>query len=401
MSETRPLHVLCLASYEKGMEFLRECKRQGCHVMLMTNERRAEGAWPRESIDEFFVMPDLWKREDMIHTVSYLARTRPIDRIVALDDYDVEMAAVLREHLRIPGMGSTTGRYLRDKLAMRLQADEHGILVPEFVHVLNYDRLREFMERIPPPWILKPRTEAATFGIRKVHSSDELWSILEGMGDRQSYYVLERFVPGDVYHVDAITYEREVLFAEAHKYGKPPFNVAHEGDIFTSRTLPRDSAEVAELEKLNKKLLTALNFMRGVTHTEFIKGHEDGRFYFLETAARVGGAYLVEMVEASTGINLWAEWAKVEVAGGKRPYEVPPHREDYAGILVSLARQEYPDTSAYTDPEIKWRLKKQHHVGLIVASPSHERVAELLESYARRFHEDFFARQPLPERPPD
>jgi biotin carboxylase len=369
--------------------------------MLMTNERRAEGAWPRESIDELFIMPDLWKREDMIHTVSYLARTRPIERIVALDDYDVEMAAILREHLRIPGMGSTTGRYLRDKLAMRLQADEHGILVPEFVHVLNYDRLREFMERIPPPWILKPRTEAATFGIRKVPNSDELWSILEGMGDRQSYYVLERFVPGDVYHVDAITYEREVLFAEVHKYGKPPFNVAHEGDIFTSRTLPRDSAEVGELRELNKKLLDALNFVRGVTHTEFIKGHEDGRFYFLETAARVGGAYLVEMVEASTGINMWAEWAKVEVAGGKKPYEVPPHQEDYAGILVSLARHEYPDTSAYTDPEIVWRLKKQHHVGLIVASPSHERVAELLESYARRFHEDFFARQPLPERPPD
>jgi hypothetical protein len=267
-----PLGILCLASYEKGMEFLRECKRQGCHVMLMTNERRAEGAWPRESIDELFVMPDLWKREDMMHTVSYLARTRHIDRIVALDDYDVEMAAILREHLRIPGMGSTTGRYLRDKLAMRLQADEHGVLVPEFVHVLNYDRLREYMERIPPPWILKPRTEAATFGIRKVQSADELWPILDGMGDRQSYYVLERFVPGDVYHVDAITYEREVLFAEVHKYGKPPFNVAHEGDIFTSRTLPRDSAEVEELRELNVTLLDALNFVRGVTHTEFIKG---------------------------------------------------------------------------------------------------------------------------------
>jgi hypothetical protein len=38
---------------------------------------------------------------------------------------------------------------------------------------------------------------------------------------------------------------------------------------------------------------------------------------------------------------------------------------------------------------------------LIVASPSHERIAELLESYTRRFHEDFFATQPLPERPPD
>ena len=91
MSETRPMGVLCLASYEKGMEFLRECKRQGCYVMLMTNERRAEGAWPRESIDELFVMPDLWKREDMIHTVSYLARSHMLDQIIdrPLDEGDL------------------------------------------------------------------------------------------------------------------------------------------------------------------------------------------------------------------------------------------------------------------------------------------------------------------------
>lgn len=401
MSETRRLTVLCLASYEKGMEFLRQCKLQGCYVMLMTNEKRAGGAWPHESIDELFVLPDLWNHEHMINTVSYLARTHNIDRIVALDDYDVEMAATLREHLRIPGMGSTTGRYLRDKLAMRVQASEHGILVPDFVHVLNYDRLREYMERVPAPWVLKPRAEAATFGIRKVYSADELWPILDSLGDRQSFYVLEQFIPGDVYHVDAITYEREVLFAEVHKYGRPPFNVAHEGDIFTSRTLPRTSPEVVALRGLNKELIDALNFVRGVTHTEFIRANEDGRFYFLETAARVGGAYLVEMVEASTGVNLWAEWAKVEIAGGKEPYEPPTQREEYAGILVSLARQEYPDTGNYTDPEIVWRLYKQHHVGLIVASSNHDRIASLLENYTQRFHEDFFATQPLPDRPPD
>ena len=152
MTNSAPQTILCLSSYEKGQEFLRECKRQGCHVILLTVTALEHANWPRESIDELFYMPDLSKVDDVIKGVSFLARTRVIDRIVALDDYDVWTAAALREHLRLPGMGETTVRYFRDKLAMRLKAQEHGILVPDFVPILNYDKIREYMTRVPPPW---------------------------------------------------------------------------------------------------------------------------------------------------------------------------------------------------------------------------------------------------------
>ncbi len=398
MSESHPLTILCLASYEKGADFLRECKRQGCHVVLLTIEKLAEAAWPRDSIDELFLLPDLSDRQSVIYAVSYLARTRAIDRIVALEDYDVETAATLREHLRVPGMGDTTARYFRDKLAMRVQAEDKGILVPPFVAVINYDRIAEFMERVPPPWVLKPRSEAAAVGIRKLQQAEELWPVLDSLRDRQSYFVLEKYIPGDVYHVDAITYEREVLFAEVHKYATPPLDVAHEGGLFVSRTLPRDSEDAQAIRELHAEVLNALGFVRGVSHTEFIKG-QDGRLYFLETAARVGGAYIVELVEAATGLNLWAEWATIEIAGGEQPYHLPLHRHDYAGIVISLARQEHPDTGAYNDPEIVWRLDRASHAGLIVVSPDPVRVEHLLDDYSSRFYEDFYATQPPLDKP--
>src|SRR6476661_6187488 len=189
MSESRPLTVLCLAGFEKGYAFLEEAKRQGARVLLLTAEKLAGGAWPRDSIDEIHLMPDLAHRQDVIYGVSYLARTRSIDRIVPLDDYDVETAAALREHLRCPGMGDTTTRYFRDKLAMRVQAEEEGILVPPFIHVLNYDAIRAYMARVPGPWVLKPRSEAASIGIRKINAPDELWPLLDALGDRQSFFV--------------------------------------------------------------------------------------------------------------------------------------------------------------------------------------------------------------------
>ena len=399
---TRPVTILCLSSYLKGQEFLRECKRLGCRVLLITVEKLREEEWPRDSIDEVFYMPDLFRREDVIHGVSYLARTEHVDRIVPLDEFDLEMASALREHLRVPGMGETTVRFFRDKLAMRMEARDQGIPVPDFTPVINDAEVRAYLERVPPPWLLKPRLSASAIGIKKCHAPDEVWRVLHELGDRRSFHLLERFVGGSVYHVDSIAWEKEILFAEAHGYLNPPFETYHGGGLFCSRTLERESPEAVELAELNRGIARSLRMVRGVLHTEFILGAEDGRFYFLETAARVGGAFIVEMVEAATGINLWREWARLEVSHARgSDYAPPARRYDYAGLLISLARQEWPDTSAYADPEIVWRLHKRHHAGLVVASADPDRVQWLLQSYLPRFRDDFYATMPALQRSTD
>src|SRR5438045_1447143 len=99
LSEKRPLTVLCIASYEKGQEFVRECKRQGCRVLLVTTEKLRDADWPREAVDEFFYMPEDFALEALTRDVRYVARTREIDRIVPLDDLDVETAADVRDTL--------------------------------------------------------------------------------------------------------------------------------------------------------------------------------------------------------------------------------------------------------------------------------------------------------------
>jgi biotin carboxylase len=394
----RIMTILCLASYDKGHEFLRECKRQGCNVVLLTSESIRQSAhFPTGSIDEIFYMADDDHRWNLAHTlnaVAFLARTRVFDLIVPLDDFDVEVAAMLREHLRIPGMGETTAHYFRDKLAMRMRAAEAGIRVPDFVHVLNHGQVAAFLERVPGPWVLKPRSMAGALGIHKVKSAQELWDIVHSLGDEQSRYVLERFVPGDIFHVDSIVYERQVRFAIASGYGRPPLEVAHGGGIFTTRILERESETAQRLLAENQRVLAGLGLLRGVSHTEYIVGRDDGQVYFLETSARVGGAHIAELVEAATGINLWAEWAKVELAGGHGPYAPPQPCADYAGLVVSLARQEHPDTSQFTDPEVVWRMEKSHHVGLIVRSPDPARVRALLEDYTNRIARDYHAVEP-------
>jgi biotin carboxylase len=295
-------------------------------------------------------------------------------------------------------MGLTTMRYFRDKLAMRMKALDQNVRVPDFVPVFNHADIRYYLDHVPGPWVLKPRQEASAIGIRKLHAAEELWPVLEQLGDKQSSFLLERFLPGDVYHVDSIVSENEVVFANVSKYGKPPMNVAQGGGVFTTFTVARGSADDKDLRQINRDLIAALGLVRGVAHTEFIRAYADAEFYFLECAARVGGAYINEMVEAATGINLWREWARIEIAGGNG-YKLPATREDYAGVILSLARQDDPDTSEYSDPEVVLRIKKHHHAGLILRSSDQGRVQSLLESYAQRFAHDFLAVEPPREKP--
>src|SRR6266853_1628631 len=260
--------ILCISTYEKGQLFIQEVARLGVNVILLTVDKLEHADWPRESISKLVTMPENLTPEQVLNTVSYLARENRIDRIVALDEFDLEVAALLREHMRLPGMGETLTRHFRDKLAMRVRARQCGVPVPEFTSVFNYHDIHSFL----------------------------------------------RHVPGQIFHVEGITSDRKILFSSAYKYGKPPMQTMHQGGVFSTHALDRQSSDALGLTGIHAHVIESLGLISGVTHTEFIKSHSDGSFYFLETAARVGGAHIAEVVEFASGINPWVEWARIEVA---------------------------------------------------------------------------------------
>jgi len=391
---------LCITSYEKGQDFIRQLAELGVKPTLLTMDKLRDAPWPVEVLEDLVTMPAGLNSQQIVNTVNWMARGRRFDRVVALDEFDMEVVAQIREHMRIPGMGTSATAFYRDKLAMRVAARDAGFLVPDFVRVLNYDELRAYMDSVPAPWLLKPRSEASALGIKKIQKPEDLWLALDDLGDSQSYFLMERFVPGDIFHVDSIVSEGKVVFSSVHQYGRPPMQVMHEGGVFTTRTVDRNSPEFAALTELNSRLAPALGMQQGVTHGEYIRAHADGRFYFLEIAARVGGAFIADLVEHSTGINLWREWAKIEVAQlRQKEYKLPPTREDYAGSVLCLAKEEEPDTSAFNAPEIVYRIRKHHHAGLIVQSQNPQRVIQLLEDYSQAFANQFLATLPPPDKP--
>ena len=404
-TQNRPLSILCIASFFKGEEFMRAAKDEGCTVYLITSTSLKNANWPYSSIDETFYVNEIndekgvWNMNEVIGGLAWVMQTRPIDRIVSLDDFDVEKGTELREHFRSPGMGQTTGRYFRDKLAMRVKAQKEGVPCPPFSDLFNNDTVNAYLDSVAAPWLIKPRGEASATGIKKAHNKDEAWQIINQLGNKRHHALIEQFRPGDVYHVDSINFEGKCVFTNVNRYLSTPMDVAHGGGVFRSVKVEYGSDDDKQLTKLNTDVMKAFGMNYSASHTEFIKDRETGKFVFLETACRVGGANLAEMVEASSGINLWREWARVEAAVGRdEKYVLPKVKKDYSGIVVSLSRHQHPNTEGFNDAEIVWRMNKEYHIGLIVNAKTQERVLELLDDYTKRIFSDFHASAPVPNK---
>ena len=163
-----------------------------------------------------------------------------------------------------------------------------------------------------------------------------MWKRIDELGDEGSFALIEQMVPGDLFHVDSLCADGRVRFAEVNAYWRPLLDVYQGGGIYATRTFPRDRPEVAELKRCNAQVVDGFGLGWGASHTEFMKAHADGQCYFIETSARVGGANTAEMVEHATGINLWSEWAKLELCRGTNDYQLPELKQRFGGVVTSL-----------------------------------------------------------------
>ena len=384
---------ICVSNFFKGADFLIQLKKLGNKVYLITSEKLRDKPWPTEYIDEIFYMEGQdteWNLEHLLLGVGNLMKSNTIDAIVALDDFDVEKATYLRENLRIAGMGQTTGRYFRDKLAMRMRAKSCGISNPNFCSLFNDHDINTFADTISPPWVLKPRSEASATGIIKVFDKESLWIHINEMGNNRFKYLVEQFHPGDVYHCDSLVLNGKILFSITSKYLTTPMEISQGGGIFRTANIPYDSEDDKAIKEANEQVIKGFGLKHGAAHSEYIKCRDDGKIYFLETSSRVGGAHIAEMVAEASNINLWKEWAAIEDSLVKETqYTLPKVKKEYAGLVLTLSKFQHPDLSSFSDPEVCFRVHLDYHAGLIVKSDSSERVLELLDDYANRLTADF------------
>lgn len=319
--------ILCMAVSPNGHQFLEELANLGCRVVLLSIDEYRNAEWPSDAISELHSMPAGMTLQQITNTVTYLARSRKFARLIALDNFNVQIAAALREHLRIPGMGGTTACYFSDRLAARLKAAQVGLAVPAFTSVANYDELHQFMQAIPAPWLLTPRSESWGSANRPFHESEQVWRALDQLGDLQSGFLLEQSVEGDRFHVDSLTADGTVVFSAVSPYRAASLERPEAAELLPTVQKRSTTAHTERLRRANTALLSSMRMARGVTHMEFLRSNATGEYYFMETSASVDDRCVADMMKETHGLNLWREWARLEVAAmrGER-YALPSTR---------------------------------------------------------------------------
>ena len=331
--------ILCMAVSHTGHRFLEELANLDCRAVLLTIDEHRDAGWPTDAIAELHSMPAGMTLQQITNTVTYLARSRKFARIIALDNFNIEIAAALREHLRIPGMGVTTARYFSDRLAARVKAAHMGIAVPAFTSVANYDELRNFMQAVPAPWLLTPRSASCDSKSRHLHESELVWRALDALGDHQSGFLLEQSIEGDRMHVDSLTADGKVVFSAVSPY-RAASSGPEAGELLPTARKSNTTAEIERLRRANTALLSSMRMARGVTHTEFLHSNATGEFYFMETAASVDDRCVADMMKETHGLSLWQEWARCEVAAMRgEPYALPSTRSGRKALAASTDGQ--------------------------------------------------------------
>lgn len=229
-----------------------------------------------------------------------------LDRIIALSEADLEVAAELRAQFKVQGpLPSYIARF-RDKTLMKQAVLDAGIRAPAFARLADVSGVEAMIRDCGFPLMLKPNVGTSSIGCHIVQSRAEferLRAVLP-LAD----YECEEFVNGMVLHVDGVFIRDEFAYVKPSRYINSCYDFAHGRPMASIALAEGEFAN--ELRTFAKKCLIALNLSKSAFHLELINA-ADGPC-FLEIGARVPGGDIPFVIRDVFGVDLVREWLRVE-----------------------------------------------------------------------------------------
>ncbi|SEM09793.1 ATP-grasp domain-containing protein [Streptacidiphilus jiangxiensis] len=264
------------------------------------------------------------------------AKVGPVDQLIALSEFTLEIAARVREELGLPGPDTAEVAVYRDKVRMKELLAEAGMRVPRFAACVSTEQALAFAESCGFPVILKPVDGAASIGVHRVEDASALAELLPTLD--LARYEIEEFVTGEIFHVDGYADEGSgVVFQVASRYVNDclAFGAgAPLGSVVVQRSDLRD-----RIEAFTQQCVSSLGMRITPFHLELFVT-PDGDLVFLEIGGRVGGSEVPHLLNRVFGVNLYEVWLR-NLSG--ESMSVPAKQGDPSGGWLVLPK---PSTGA-------------------------------------------------------
>ncbi|MFF9064179.1 ATP-grasp domain-containing protein [Streptomyces sp. NPDC014891] len=224
-------------------------------------------------------------------------------RIVALNESDLDLAAVLREELGVPGQTPEELAPFRDKLVMAERLTEAGVAVPATAHAADHQVVHSFAEEHGWPVLLKPACGTSSIGVTRLDSAADLAAFVFPPDE---FLLVQPYLPHEILHVDGVALgDGAGLGAwRASRYVNTCFDYT-KGEPLGSVEID-DPVLLARVEDFTTRTTAALGGGPVVFHLElFVAGPQDApEVRFLEIGARPGGAEIPFLWREIHGIDL-------------------------------------------------------------------------------------------------
>ncbi|OFI48218.1 hypothetical protein BG261_08010 [Floricoccus tropicus] len=241
---------------------------------------------------------DSWSENSIILKSMLIMENTPCQRIFAIDEFDIDVAANLRKYFSIEGQNIDSATFFRNKLVMNKIVRENGFNAPITKSLGSILDIFSFGKKNGYPLIIKPIDGAGTMETYKINSEDEIRKY--GHIDfHAGKFIIQNFIQGDLYHIDGFIANNELRYVKPSRYLYP--TLAHlENKSTASIQLDRED-EVIFSDYL-KELIERIPVPRDcLLHLEVFFDGED--IYFLEIASRLGGGGVHDIVRDEYGID--------------------------------------------------------------------------------------------------
>lgn len=281
-----------------------------------------QSAWAQAYIDDWIILPltehkhaiDAVVRYEQEYNVSF-------DAVYSYDDYGVAMASAIGDALRLRVIPPETVSKFRNKYRFRQECLTHGIPAPKhcLVSAMDTEQYSDILSRhdISFPVVAKPAYAAGKYGVRCIHSIDELEQHMHSLTanidayvdrwqisyEHASYIVIEEYIQGDLeFDLDCIVDHGNVVFCSINKNNPVSSTYFVESGGQVPAVVDRKTSD--ELKALLKCVVSEIGGpdLFGCFHFE--AKMVNGTAVPIELNLRIGGAETYTLVKAAWDIDL-------------------------------------------------------------------------------------------------
>ncbi|MFE5888962.1 ATP-grasp domain-containing protein [Streptomyces sp. NPDC056462] len=311
--------------------YLRAAQRMGLGVGLVeTSARHAELAPGFPCIVDFEPVEGAPARDEawLPPAMTLAARLNP-DAVLGFAEPHVLATAILQHRLGVPGPGLDAATVSRNKAFQRGEFARAGLPQPAHRHTVRLSEASEWaLGRLPV--VVKPVSLQGSMGVERIDTPEQ-WTDVVRRRDEEGPLLVESFVEGPEYSVEALVRDGQVLFTNLTRKettGAPYFvELFHEAGHGAERPVLRKAAD-----ELCRAVVAALRLDTGIAHLEF-RARADDDLMIMEVAVRTPGDHILEIISLAHGFDVYE--ACLRLALNEVPH-LPPTGQDPARSAGSL-----------------------------------------------------------------